>query len=135
MLRPGGMLGVTFWGSPKRMGLLPYFMALLSLSPPDHTAAITGQADTGRPGVAEAMFDAAGLTVVERGASSVVNEWPDVDLAVRAMASAGPSWPALHELGFERFRSALFPVVAPLAGDDGRVRIVSEFGWLTCISA
>ena len=130
MLRPGGMLGMTFWGSPKRLGLLPYFMTLASLSPADHTAAIMGQADTGRPGVAEAMFGAAGLTVVERGASRVLNEWPDVDLAVRAMASAGPSWPALHDLGYDGFRSALLPAVEPLAHEDGSVRIVSEFGWL-----
>ena len=30
-----------------------------------------------------------------------------------ATASAGPSWPALHELGFEGFRSALFPSLNP----------------------
>jgi hypothetical protein len=124
------MLGMTFWGSPKRLGLLPYFMTVASLSPADHTAAIMSQADTGRAGVAEAMFAAAGLNIVERGASSVVNEWPDVDLAVRAMAAAGPSWPALDELGFEGFRSVLLPTVESLAGDDGSVRIVSEFGWL-----
>jgi SAM-dependent methyltransferase len=130
VLRPGGRLGMTFWGSPKRLGLLPYFTALASMSPTAHTAALVGQSDTGRPGVAEAMFATAGLTVVRRGASRVVNEWPDAELAVRALAAAGPSWPALHELGFEGFRSAMLPVVAALADADGSVRIVSEFGWL-----
>ena len=35
-----------------------------------------------------------GLEFADRGAAQVVNEWPDLDLAVRALASAGPSWPA-----------------------------------------
>ena len=33
VVRPGGLVGFTFWGSPKRLGLLPYFAALLELSP------------------------------------------------------------------------------------------------------
>lgn len=130
VLRAGGRFGMTFWGAPKRLGLLPYFLTVASLSPQDHTSAMLGQGDTGRPGIAEAMFAAAGLSVIERGTSTVVNEWPDVELAVRAMAAAGPSWPALHEHGFEKFRSAMVESIEPLAGDDGSVRIVSEFGWL-----
>lgn len=129
VVRPGGRVGLTFWGSPKRLGLLPYFTAVASLSADDHTAAMLGQADTGRPGVAEAMFAGAGLRILERGVSPVVNEWPDVELAIRAMASAGPSWPALHEHGYDRFRSALLPAVRAVASDAG-VRITSEFGWL-----
>ena len=121
---------MTFWGSPKRLGLLAYFTALASMSPTEHTVALAGQGDTGRPGVVEAMFATAGLTVVRRGASRVVNEWPDTELAVRTLAAAGPSSPALHELGFEGFRSALLPVVDALADGDGSVRIISEFGWL-----
>jgi len=130
VLRPGGMFAMTFWGSPKRLGLLPYFATLASLSPTDHTEAIMGQANTGRPGVAESMLETAGLSVVARGTSGVVNEWCDTEMAVRALASAGPSWPALHELGYEGFRSALLPAIEPLSDADGSVRIISEFGWL-----
>jgi SAM-dependent methyltransferase len=56
VVRPDGLVGLTFWGSPRRMGLLPYFAALLELSPADHIEATAGQADTGRPGVAERML-------------------------------------------------------------------------------
>ena len=50
VVRPGGMVGLTFWGAPKRMGLLPYFMTVAALSPSDHAEATINQGDTGRPG-------------------------------------------------------------------------------------
>jgi ubiquinone/menaquinone biosynthesis C-methylase UbiE len=34
VLRPGGLFGMTFWGAPKHLGLLPYFMKVVELSPP-----------------------------------------------------------------------------------------------------
>jgi len=51
---PGGLTGFTFWGSPKRIGLLPYFAALAELSPASHVEATITQGDTGRPGAARA---------------------------------------------------------------------------------
>jgi len=125
-----GWSGFTFWGSPKRLGLLPYFAALLELSPPGHVDATLNQGDTGRPGVAEQMLADAGLDFVERGSAQVVNEWPDLDLAVRALASAGPSWPALQEAGHERFADAVREAIRPLSTEGLGVRIISEFGWI-----
>ncbi|MBC3844511.1 class I SAM-dependent methyltransferase [Streptacidiphilus sp. 4-A2] len=49
VVRPGGLVGFTFWGSPRRLGLLPYFAALMELSPPSHVDATLNQGDTGRP--------------------------------------------------------------------------------------
>jgi len=48
VLRPGGLFGMTFWGSPRRLGLLPFFMKIGEFSPSDHVAATLLQADTGR---------------------------------------------------------------------------------------
>ncbi len=56
VVRPGGLVGFSFWGSPKRLGLLPFFATLLELSPPSHVDATLNQGDTGRPGVAEQML-------------------------------------------------------------------------------
>lgn len=130
VVRPGGLVGFTCWGSPRRIGLLPYFAALMELSPPSHVDATLNQGDTGRPGVAEQMLADAGLEYVDRGTAKVVNEWPDLDLAVRALASAGPSWPALQEAGHERFADAVREAVRPLYADGLGVRVVSEFGWI-----
>lgn len=57
MRRPGrfgpGRIGFTLWGTPKRLGLLPYLATVDELSPADHESAMINQGDTGRPGVAE----------------------------------------------------------------------------------
>jgi SAM-dependent methyltransferase len=130
VVRPGGLVGFTFWGAPKRLGLMPYFATLVQLSPPSHVDATFNQGDTGRPGVAEQMLADAGLEFADRGATQVVNEWPDLDLALRAIAAAGPSWPALNEVGYERFTDAMREAIRPLYTEGLGVRIISEFGWI-----
>jgi SAM-dependent methyltransferase len=130
VVRPGGLVGFTFWGSPKRLGLLPYFATVAELSPADHVSATMNNGDTGRPGVAEQMLVAAGLEFAGRGSAKVVNELPDLDLAVRALVAAGPSWPAVQEAGYERFAAALRTALLPLYTEGLGVRITSEFGWI-----
>jgi hypothetical protein len=80
--------------------------------------------------VAEQMLADAGLEFVDRGTAQVVNEWPDLDLAARALASAGPSWPALQAAGYDRFAEAIRQAIRPLCTEGLGVRIVSEFGWI-----
>jgi SAM-dependent methyltransferase len=130
VVRPGGLAGFSFWGSPKRLGLLSYFAVLLELSPADHADATVNQGDTGRPGLAEQMLADAGLEFVDRGTAEVVNEWPDMDLAARALASAGPSWPALQAAGYDRFAGRVSEAIRPFYTEGLGVRIVSEFGWI-----
>jgi SAM-dependent methyltransferase len=130
VVRPGGLVGFSFWGSPKRLGLLPFFATLVELSPPSHVDATLNQGGTGRPGVAEQMLADVGLEFVDRGTAQVVNEWPDVDLAVRAFVSAGPSWPALQAVGYDRFAEAIREAIRPLCIEGLGIRIVSEFGWI-----
>jgi ubiquinone/menaquinone biosynthesis C-methylase UbiE len=135
VLVPAGRLGLTFWGRYDRLGLMPYFLKVIELSPPDHGAASMEQGDTGRNGVVEDMLAATGFELVERGTVEVVNEWPDVATAVRALAAAGPSVPAIDTVGHEAFCEALSEVISPLCDRDVGVRIPSEFGWVTAKAA
>ena len=131
VLHPGGRFAMTFWGAPKRLGLLPYFMTVAQNSPPSHVQATIGQSETGRPGVAEALVTSGGLTVLARGTVQVTNEFPDLDTFVRAAIAAGPSVPALEQVGEEQFGHALRHVFAGHEVPGVGVRITSEFGWLT----
>ena len=96
---PTGKVGMTFWGSFDRMGLLPYFLAIIEHSPPSHQTATTSIGDTAS--VAEHMLSSTGFEVQQPGAVEVVNEWPDVDTAVRALAAAGPAIPAIESIGYD----------------------------------
>jgi SAM-dependent methyltransferase len=134
VLIPGGRLGLTFWGRYDHLGLMPYFLKVIELSPPSHGAASMEQGETGRTGVVEEMLAATGFRLMERGAVDVVNEWPDVATAVRALAAAGPSAPAIEAVGYEAFCQALSEVISPLYEEGLGVRITSEFGWITAMA-
>lgn len=128
VLAPGGQLGLTYWGSFDRMGLLPYFLTIIQHSPPSHQAATTEVGETAD--VVEDMLRATEFDICARGTVEVVNEWPDVDTAVRALAAAGPSIPAIDSIGYDEFCNALRDVVAPFEDPRTGVRISSELGWV-----
>ncbi len=125
-----GWPGSASGGSPKRLGLLPYFATLLELSPPGHVDATLNQGGTGRPGVAEQMLADAGWSSWAGEPPRSSTSWPDVDLATRALAAAGPAWPALQAVGYDRFAEAIREAIRPLCTEGVGVRIVSEFGWI-----
>jgi SAM-dependent methyltransferase len=133
VLVPEGRLGLTFWGRFEHLGLMPYFLKVIELSPPGHGRATTEHGDT--QNVIEDMLGCAGFKVLERGTVNVVNEWPDASTAVRALASAGPSVPAIETVGYEAFCEALREVISPLCDRAVGVRITSEFDWITAEAA
>ena len=130
VLAPAGRFGMTFWGDLDRLGLMPYFLKVIELSPPSHGEASVQQGDTGRPGVIEAMLTSNGFHPRVRGAVSVVNEWPDTDTAVRALAAAGPSVPAINAVGFDTFCRGVREVLEPMYVPGLGIRIESELGWI-----
>ena len=129
VLAPGGRLGLTFWGSFEHLGLLPYFVKVIELSEASHGAANMEHGDT--QNVIEDMLTATGFERLKRGTVTVVNEWPDTEIAVRALVSAGPSVPAIRAVGLDHFGDALRSVVEPMHVPGVGIRITSEFGWIT----
>ena len=130
VLTANGELGLTFWGRPDRMDLLPSVATVIELSPPSHGEANLQHGDTGRDGVIGGMLSAAGFRPRRSGTVTVVNEWADVDIAVRALAAAGPSVPAIDAVGLDRFCDALRDVIGPLHVDGVGIRLTSELGWV-----
>ena len=128
VLNKDGQLGLTYWGAYERMGLMPYFLTVMEHSPPSHQAANVRLGETST--VIANMLLATGFELLDQGTVEVVAEWPDVDTAVRALAAAGPSVPAIEAIGYDDFSAALREVVIPMDGPVG-VRISSEFGWVT----
>ena len=133
VLIPEGRLGLTFWGRFDRLGLMPYFLKVIELSPPSHGTATTELGDT--QNVIDEMLTVTGFEILERGTVNVVNEWPDTSTAVRALAAAGPSVPAIESVGYEEFCGQLADVLSPLSVDGLGVRITSEFDWVTSRTA
>ncbi len=131
VLTDDGLLGLTYWGAYERMGLMPYFLTVLEHSPASHQEANIKLGETS--GVILDMLRTTAFDVLDQGTVEVVNEWPDVDTAVRALAAAGPSVPAIESVGYDRFCGALHDVVAQMfdRGERSGIRVSSELGWVT----
>ncbi len=129
VLTDDGQFGMTFWGAFDRMGLLPYFMKIIELSPESHQSATMVVGETGD--VVDGMLRLTQFEVQERGTVEVTNEWPDVDTAVRSLASAGPAVPAIEAVGYDAFCEALRDIITPLHDPVTGVRISSDLGWVT----
>jgi hypothetical protein len=82
--------------------------------------------DIATPGVAEAMLEAAGFVVTERGARVSVVEWPDADLAWRAVSSTGPSVPALRGPDAAEVRREIMDALEAGRDQSGIYRVCSD---------
>ncbi len=123
--RPGGWVGITFWGSPEHLDLLGYFIALGAAD--DETAAeITSLATIAKPGVAEEMLSAAGFGSIERGTTSAILELADDDSAWRALRSPGLAVPALERVGEAELRTQVLSAIEPFRAPDGSYRLANE---------
>ena len=95
VLRPGGLLAISFWGMGPPLDLRECFKVFARHSPQEHLGSMKRLNNISAPGVAEAMLEATGFTVEERDRRVSVIEWPDAELAWRALSSIGPAVPAL----------------------------------------
>ncbi|MEM9565764.1 MAG: class I SAM-dependent methyltransferase, partial [Actinomycetota bacterium] len=125
VLRPGGSLAVTFWGPGKALDLRD-FMIVLGNAAAGAADELKSLASIGAPGAAEAMFDGAGFTVVERSASSAIIEAIDADEIWRTLRSPGVVVPSLEAVGEDELRRRALDAIAPFRADDGSYRLVNE---------
>lgn len=95
VLKTGAPIGISFWGEGPPLDIRALFRPLARHSPQMHHESMKHLNNIAAQGVAEAMLEASGFVVTESGARTSVVEWPDADVAWRAVSSIGPSVPAL----------------------------------------
>lgn len=120
VLGPGGRIGLSFWGDGaggQPLDLRPCFKVFARHAPEEHLGSMKRLNDISVPGVAEQMMRASGFDVVERGQRISTIEWPDADIAWRALSSLGPAVPALRHGDVGVIRSEVLDAIE--AGRDG----------------
>jgi SAM-dependent methyltransferase len=125
VLRPGGIAAFTFWGPGRSLDLRDFFK-LLGSSAPQVREELVDTARIGDPGEAERMLDVAGLDVVARGTTKARFEWPDADIAWRALRSPGVVVPALEAVGEDHLRERVLEAVARFRAPDGSYVLANE---------
>ena len=126
VLRPGGMLGISFWGSGAPNDLRGCFKAFARNSPEQHFGSMKRLNNIATPGVAEQMLTDSGFEVLERGARVSVVEWPDADLAWRALSSTGPAVPALRATDHAVVKQAVLEAVDHCRDERGAYRFRND---------
>lgn len=126
VLRPGGMIGLTFWGDAAEMDLRDFFIAVGTSGPPSVAEEMVELASINKPGAAEDMLARAGFERVQRSTAVAVNEWPDDETAWRALRSPGVVLPSLEHTGEAELRRRVLEAIAPFGDDVQGYRLESE---------
>jgi SAM-dependent methyltransferase len=103
VLRPGGRVGITVWGhlkiSPGAWALAPFRLA--ATQKVDNQAAMVS---LGRPGAGEQLLESYGFVDIERLDVPFALEFPDPEVYARALASTGPAYEAIQNVGEAEFQ-------------------------------
>lgn len=126
VLRPGGRIGISFWGEGPPLDLRSCFKAFARNAPESHLRGMKRTNGIARPGVAEEMLAGAGFEVIERGSRVSVLEWPDAETAWRAIASVGPAVPALEHVGEEALRPEVLAALEDCRDSTGVYRFRND---------
>jgi SAM-dependent methyltransferase len=126
VLRPGGRIGISFWGNGRPLDLRQCFKAFARHAPEQHFGSMKRLNNISAPGVAEAMLSASGFEVVERGQRISTIEWPDAEIAWRAVSSIGPAVPALAHGDSRVIRAEVMDALESCRDDRGIYRFRND---------
>jgi len=123
--RPGGRIGLTYWGAPDRLDLLSYFMTV-GAAGPGVSEEIVSLAAINAPGVAESLLAGAGFEEITFGTTQAILEFGDDEIAWRALRSPGLVLPSILHTGERKLRRQVLEAISPHRHDDGTYRFVNE---------
>jgi SAM-dependent methyltransferase len=129
VVRPGGKVGLSFWGHQRRMQAYPLFAVLgqTSQGERDNTGSMVR---IGLPGMAEQLMADVGLAPEPRTSLRLHWEFPDVETTARALASTGPGYLAMQHLGEDAFLASAREAAAGLYVEGVGVRAEVEVQFL-----
>jgi SAM-dependent methyltransferase len=132
VIRPGGRIVVTAWGSSEQCQFLGAIMQHLGplMPPPPPGTTPAHPAALAAPGALAGLLESAGLRVVEHGEVACPFVFPSLEHSWRANASAGINQLAIAHSGEAAVRGALADADRGHMLPDGSVRYENVFLWV-----
>lgn len=131
VLRRGGGIGISFWGTGPPLDLRLAFKVVAAHSPDPHVGGMRELNNIAFEGVAEKMLSGAGFVELERGQRTAIIEWPDADIAWRAIASGGPVVPALEHSDPEVLKREVLEAIDHCRDRRGIYRFENDHQFVT----
>ncbi|MFZ0664372.1 MAG: class I SAM-dependent methyltransferase [Acidimicrobiales bacterium] len=111
VLNPGGRFGLTVWGhikvSPGAWALAPFLLAT-----EEKVGNQAAMVSLGRPGAGESLLEESGFVDIRRVEVPFAWEFADAEVFARALASTGPAYEAIQNVGEEAFHDAALEYAA-----------------------
>jgi SAM-dependent methyltransferase len=127
--QPDGTIVIATWGSPEDCEAAGHLKALGALMPPPPPGA-PGPFALSDESRLKALASEAGLTPLEVVDIECPWFYPNLDIALRAMLSAGPAERAIRNSGMDRAREAVATAITPYCKPSGEYRLNNKFRYL-----
>lgn len=129
VLRPGGTIVIATWGLPEDCEAAGHLKALGALMPPPPPGA-PGPFALSDESKLKALASEAGFAPVAVVDVACPWTYPDLEIALRAMLSAGPAERAIRNSSMERARDAVVASIAPYLKPSGEYHLNNKFRYL-----
>lgn len=129
VLQPGGTVVIATWGLPEDCDAAGHLKALGALMPPPPPGA-PGPFALSDASKLKALASEAGLAPIEVVDVECPWVYPNLNIALRAMLSAGPAERAIRHSGMDRAREAIADSIAPYCKPSGECRLNNKFRYL-----
>ena len=127
--QPDGVVVIATWGLPEDCEAAGHLKALGALMPPPPLGA-PGPFALSDEAKLKALASDAGLTPIDVVDVECPWVYPNRDVALRAMLSAGPAERAIRNSSMERARSVVENAIEPYCGPSGVYRLNNKFRYL-----
>jgi SAM-dependent methyltransferase len=131
VLKSGGKMVVMIWGNKEDCEGASYLKAIGSLLPPPPPNA-GGPFGLSENQLLETIIEGINLKIISNDDVESVWNYPNTDIALKGLLSAGPAAKAIENSGFEKVYETMKEAVKPFIQNDGNIIYKNKWRVVIC---